>query len=498
MSQFIINLKQSIDFRRLWASLIRVFKVQLLDNKLQSPLGYFLLSFLAILIAGIISFEGFKVGIVLLAAIIAIPCVVGAMLNLQFGVALVLVFAFFLQGIKRVADVPLGVALDALIGIMLFGLIVKQVKERDWSFANNEISRAVLVWIGYNLISVANPWAASQLAWVYSVRAMAGLMVLYFIIIYALKDLKYVTLLMKIWIGLATFAAIYAYIQEHTGLRDFEIEWLVADERRHHLLVQWGRTRKWSYLADPTVFGIMMAYTSVFCFVLIFGPFQKWVKIALGISCFLMLTAMVYSGTRTAYAIWPVGFLFFTLITFQRNILIVAGIIFFFGSILVMIPTSNPDLYRIQSAFKPNDIDSYQVRQENQAFIQPFIQSHPMGGGLGSTGEMGERFSPWHILAGFPPDSGFVRIAVELGWVGLLLYCWLLFTIFKVGIRKYFRTKDPRIKIYYVALLSHLFSMVVANYPQETIAQLPTSLVFYLTIAFLVKLKDFDQTIEKT
>ena len=51
------------------------------------------------------------------------------------------------------------------------------------------------------------------------------------------------------------------------------------------------------------------------------------------------------------------------------------------------------------------------VRLENQRIIQPYIHSHPIGGGLGSTGIWGERFTPDSMLSSFAHDSGFVRIA---------------------------------------------------------------------------------------
>ncbi|MGB0932619.1 MAG: hypothetical protein ACPGVB_17675, partial [Chitinophagales bacterium] len=36
------------------------------------------------------------------------------------------------------------------------------------------------------------------------------------------------------------------------------------------------------------------------------------------------------------------------------------------------------------------------------------------------------------------------------------------------------------------------FILTVASYPQEAIVQLPTSIVFYICLAAVVRLKDFD------
>ena len=41
-------------------------------------------------------------------------------------------------------------------------------------------------------------------------------------------------------------------------------------------------------------------------------------------------------------------------------------------------------------------------------------------------------------------------------------------------------------------MLTALFILAVANYPQEAIVQLPTSLVVIIFFAAIVRLKDFD------
>jgi len=164
------------------------------------------------------------------------------------------------------------------------------------------------------------------------------------------------------------------------------------------------------------------------------------------------------------------------------------------GSVVMIIPTGNPTLYRLQSAFKPQKDASMNTRLTNQKKIQPFIWSHPIGGGLGSTGFFGKRFSPGSMLAEFPPDSGFVRVAVELGWIGLFIYCSLLFVILRTGITNYVNSRNDKIRAYYLAFLVMIFAMIVSNYPQDSLSQLPTSIIFFLSLAALVRLKEFDKS----
>lgn len=164
-----------------------------------------------------------------------------------------------------------------------------------------------------------------------------------------------------------------------------------------------------------------------------------------------------------------------------------------FFAVLIMVPTSHPQLYRFQTAFKPSDDASFNVRKENQKRIQPYILSHPMGGGLGATGVWGQRFAPYSFLANFPPDSGYVRVAVEMGWMGLLLFCVLMFTILYTGIRNYYQIRDPELKTYCLAMVLIVFALNIGNYPQEALVQFPSNIYFYLVVALIHVTKVLDE-----
>jgi O-antigen ligase len=213
-----------------------------------------------------------------------------------------------------------------------------------------------------------------------------------------------------------------------------------------------------------------------------------------------MLLAMVYAGTRTAYAMLPAGFIFYALLTFQTRTLAFAGFGLAVGAFIIFsgIRSVGPflstnSLERIRSTFSPSEDPSFQVRERSQAFIKPFIQSHPFGAGLGSIGIWGQRFNPGSALAEFAPDSGYVRVAVELGWAGLLLYCIFFTVILSVGIRNYYRMRSPELKAYMAALVAVVFAIVIGNYPQQVLIQVPTVLIFYAIMAMIVRLRELDE-----
>jgi len=209
-----------------------------------------------------------------------------------------------------------------------------------------------------------------------------------------------------------------------------------------------------------------------------------------------MMAAMAYAGSRTPFVMIPLGLIFFTVLTMNRKVIAIMGIGFVLGTAFMLKSTGNAVIYRIQSSFNLEASgDTMNVRLQNQAFIQPFIHRHPFGAGIGSTGEWGARFSPDTMLAGFAHDSAFVRVAVELGWIGLIIYMILHFMILRVGIYYYYRVQNPKIKIMYAAVTTALFMVSIGSYPQEVVALLPTSVVWCILVAVIVRLKDFDDPI---
>lgn len=471
----------------------RWIKHHFLMEKLNTILGVILLVFLAVFVALVVGKLGFLGGGGLLVLTVGTFLVFGAIFNIYLGLYVILIMSILVSYLSKIVDLPYGLSLDLLLVVLALGVIMKQIRERDLTFAKNPISLPIAVWVFYNLVQVINPIAASKMAWAFTVRSMALLILLYFIASYALNSYRRVINIYKFMLGLGFISALYGLKQEFFGFTNFETVWLHSDPTRFQLIFQWSRMRIFSFFSDPTNYGIYMSYMSVMCFILMLGKFKIWQKIILGIAGISMLMAIAYAGSRTPVVLVPFGFAVFTLLSLKRNVIIAMGIVGLLGGAFLLKSTGNAVLFRIQSAFMPDRSgDTMSVREENQEKIKPFIQSHPFGGGLGSVGEWGERFSPGSALAGFPPDSGFVRVAVELGWFGYLLYCWLLYVIVSMGIRYYLRVKNEQMKIIYLAVTTMMFMLILASYVQEAIVQLPTSIHFYVCLAIIARLKDFE------
>lgn len=456
------------------------------DEKLLNPFGAALLSVLAVGVALLVGFYGVLPGLLLMAFLVALPTVFAIVAYPKFGIVILLIVAYFLFFFLRLGiNFPIGTLMDAMEWLLILGLFISYRNAADQTLFKNPVALLILVWVGYTLLQVANPWAESRLAWLYTVRTVGAVTLMYFVFVYRIDSLAYLRLLVRLWIVLAVVGAVYAFKQEYLGFAAAEFQEMAADPLMVSLLYIDGHWRKYSVFSDPVTFSYNMVLAFFICLSLIRakkGLVGNLGLIAVGGACIM---AMLFSATRGAYVLIPAGLVLFFLLRFNKRVLWLALISAFMLGILINVPTSNPTLYRFQSAFKPSDDASFNLRAQNQKKIQPYILTHPFGGGLGATGVWGVRFAPNSYLASFPPDSGYMRIAVEMGWIGLLLFCSLLFMILKTGIDNFYLLRNPELKAYCLAMTVVVFVLGIGSYPQEAIVQFPSNILFYLAAAII-------------
>lgn len=457
-----------------------------LGRKLLGIPGIGLLLAISALSAFLLTNVGVVAGALAVLVVVAPVVIIGIVAFPRFGVLVLLVSAYLIMWVIRmnIVDYPLGTLMDGLQALLILGFFFKQKSSPNWKIYKNPVTILVIIWILYNLFQVANPAAESRMAWLYTVRSVAVIMLMYFVFMYHITTVGFIRLILKVWLVLSTFGALYGLKQEFIGFFPFE-EAGLADPLQRALLFIGGHWRKFSIFSDPVSFSYNMVASTLLCIGLITGPLAIWKKVLLSVLSGLFIFSMLFSGTRGAYVMIPAACVMLLLLKFNTKVFLFSAVAAFVLAVIVFMPTSNPAIYRFQSAFKPGNDASYNVRAENQKKIQPYIQSHPFGGGLGATGVWGVRFAPYSYLANFPPDSGYVRVAVELGWVGLLIFCTFMFVVLRAGIDNFFAIRDPELKSYCLAMVLIVFALNIGNFPQEALVQFPTNIYFYLVIALI-------------
>jgi len=478
------------------------FQKAIIQEKLNNWLGLFFV----IIIAGTFGYvmsEDMIAGLIVFVVFVGIGyfiiCVSSSMLTLY----ILMCFAFFVEFFLRLflgGKFLTGVLWDALIGLAFVGMFLgrNEIKQNFRELSRSPIAIIYFFFLLYTPIQILNPNSESLEENLLALRKFIGyLVILYFL--YSTLDSydkirKYIVFLF-ITSGLCAF---YGCFQQWHGLFKFELDLIMADPFAFGLTFVNGDFRKYSTLSDSSIFGILMSVCAVFFIIIAINIKKTSTKLILSVGCILMILGMAYSATRTAYAALIAGVLFYCLLTIEKKKTQLFGFIAVsFLAFLIWAPFyGGRTLYRFRTTFEAKNDESYKVRATAWNFIQPYIQRHPIGGGLGTSGNAGYREHPGHPLAGFQPDSSYVKKAAETGWVGLALTVAFYYVTLAVGIRNFFSVHDEEIKAIYAACICSLFTFYVAEFAQQAIGGITDSVIYYPILVIILKLKKFDSGIE--
>jgi putative inorganic carbon (hco3(-)) transporter len=445
------------------------------------------------------------VGIGLFAGLIGLAILITCMLSVETGLYINIAYSFFVCHFSRQFfnyDIPVGIGSNVLIIATFLGLFGKKynVRKDYYQFVKSPVIVLFLINMAYLGIELFNPLMHSFDGWFTTIRALVTSALLLFLAYCVFDNYASIRRFIIIVFVFSALVGLYGCIQQWHGLFDYELWWVSADPVRFGLIFIGGDFRKFSTMGDPTGFAIVMSSCAAFFIVLLTGKWSFRKRLLLLAGIVVMVLGMAYSGTRTGNAMLLGGILMFIMLTIQkagtRLFLVLGGLVFLavmFGPF-----SGNATIYRFRSTFSGSKDESFNVRELNRRYIQPYIYRHPIGGGLGTTGAYGAAVNPGHELAGFPTDSGYLRKALETGWIGLLLVIALYYTVIRAGIRGYFQCTNERVRLIYAGATACMFSFYVAEFAQDSIGQITDMVVYYPMIAIILRLKDFDKGINNS
>ncbi|MBA2746248.1 MAG: O-antigen ligase family protein [Flavisolibacter sp.] len=476
------------------------FERVFLEEKMQNLPGFIIVGLVALVFGYLISTE-FTVGLGVFGVILGLFIVIACLLSAEAGFLITMVFSFFAFYFNRLIfqdEFQVGIVSDILIAATFLGLFInrKDVKKNFKRLSQSVIFIFIMVYAMFLMIQLFNPNAHSFEGWFQTFRRFLICIFLLIIAYNIFSSQASIRRFVKMFFILAFISGLYGCIQQWHGYFQYELDLIYAGGEVFY--INGGELRKIGTMSDPLSYGVVMAVSATFF--LIIAPFQKPLYRAIILfGVIFMLLGMAYSGTRTANVMVVIGIGIFIMLTFNKK----ATRIFAFGSaflflFLLYAPIyGNGTINRFRTSFIGKEDASFNVREVNRNSIQPYIHSHPIGGGLCTSGEPGLRFNPGHQLAGFPPDSGYLRKALETGWIGLFLIMVLYYITMRQGILAYFRTKNEKRKLLYVATIACLFSFYVAEFPQEAVGQITDMVIYYPFIALLLRLRHMDVDEEK-
>ncbi|MEM6863820.1 MAG: O-antigen ligase domain-containing protein [Bacteroidota bacterium] len=468
------------------------------SDYLRKPLPILLLFSVVLATGHLTATKGLVAGLAVMVLPFAAFYVGALFVNPRIGVITILIFNFFVLGIGRYIPMTWGLLMDGLMVLMYLALFFKAFRIKvPWKRANSQLTLLVSVWFGYAILQIANPEAVSIAAWFYAMRGLALYQWLFvplvFILFNTRKDLH---LFFIIWGVLSVLATLKGMQQLIFGVDSYEQAWLDAGGDVTHIL--FGKLRIFSFYSDAGQFGASQGHTGVVFGVLALFAKNRKFQVFCGIVAMAGLLGMMISGTRGAIAVPAMGGIMFILVRKHIPSIVlgvIAGIGVFVFFKYTTIGNDNDQIRRMRTAFDPNDA-SLEMRRINQARLKGYLATRPLGGGIGSTGNWGKRFSPNTFLANTATDSWFVAVWADTGIVGLYLHLFILFFILITGAYNcMFKIRDDWLKGQITALVCGMAGIMLASYGNGVFGQFPTCILMYTGMVFIFISPKLDQKI---
>jgi putative inorganic carbon (HCO3(-)) transporter len=457
----------------------------------------FFLGILAVA-AGILAVQNNSI-IILIIAVVLIGVTVAAACLLEpligFYITTVAAFLAFHPGRFLDRAIPISTGIEVLVLLVYLGANwKKRGLKKENTLWHAPVSIAFLCYAIFFGIEFFNPQMDSVAGYILYARRFLMFILIYVSAYQLLDSRKKVKFFFEFWIVAAFITAFYGCFQQWFGLLPFEMRAILSDPHEYKLLLQGGMLRKFSILSDPVSFGILSGAMSLFTLILAIHEKGKRKRYVFGFMFLILFLGMMYSGTRTTIIILPCGIALYSLMTIEnkRTLLVIFSFLVI-GTMVLFAPIDSPALNRLRSGLNTKEA-SLDVRDMNRKYIQPYIHYHPIGGGIATSGVHGVEYNPNHPLAGFPPDSGLLKYAIETGWVGYLLIMLFYLVIIIQGISYYFQSRDPEARLYILALTATYFSIIVSEYGQVAVGQIPGVIFFYSGLAVLKRLLEFSKS----
>jgi hypothetical protein len=419
--------------------------------------------------------------------------------NPIIGFFTAIAYNFVVLGIGRyITGLPLGFGIDGLILLTILALIFSRFRERvDWSPAYRDITILAAVWLGYFILQIGNPEARMIEPWIAG-RGIGFYFFFFIVLTFMLINTnKRLDTFLYVWGAFSILATLKGIVQMVFGVDAAEQAWLDRGGAVTHIL--FGKLRVFSFFSDAGQFGGNQGYAGVVF--IIYSMAKKGIPkiffITVGV---LGLYGMLISGTRGSIAVPFAGFM--TFFVLRKNVKIISmgfisvALIFIFFK-FTMIANGNAQIRRMRTGFDPNN-PSLLVRKANQEILKRYLASRPIGGGIGHAGDKAQRFLPNAFLSHVATDSWYVMIWAEMGIVGLFMHLGILFYVIGMASFKVmFRIRDPITKFKMSALISGMAGVMLASYGNAVLGGMPTSLLFYSSMAIMSNPQIFEEPIEE-
>jgi len=160
------------------------------------------------------------------------------------------------------------------------------------------------------------------------------------------------------------------------------------------------------------------------------------------------------------------------------------------GLALLIASGSTKLVDRLNTATNPMEDASFMVRVGYITQYIPEIAKRPFGYGINTSGGNGAKVagsqSVRDSVVGVPTDNYFFKVALEMGWVGLILFTWLHLLAIYETYKVYRKTRDPYLKAIALGLFGVLFCLFTGGFSNDLHSQKPLAEFFWIALGLVM------------
>lgn len=441
----------------------------------------------------------------LFGAIVFLPIgIIALFYMLQYPVVLFFLFFtcnYFIMGISRYLPIDgIGVFVDILLVALLVILFIHGALTQTvpWKQACNLLTAVTLIWMFYCIAELANPTGMMK-AWILSRGLIFNGFLISVVTALCITRFRQVQLLIFLYATFTLLAVGKVFMQRYMGFDAFENRWLSEGGALTHLIH--SGTRYFSFFTDAGNFGSNMGCAGILLGIVAFYIPNKALKIYYLLISLGAVYAMFLSGTRGAVIVPLGGLALYTLISKNYKAMTAGGlslILIYVFFAFTHIGESNGLIRRMRSAFNPSKDASFNVRKENQKKLAAYLKNKPFGEGLGLSGGENRKISV-RFTTQIPNDSWYVKIWVETGIVGLIIYLGGLIAVLIKSVQIImFKIKDKELRGILSGLICGVFGLMLSAYGNPIWGQYPTMILAFVFLTLAIKGESFDIRLKST
>lgn len=428
---------------------------------------------------------------------------------IELGMCTICFLGAFLGTLKRylpVSDTLITVSFDLLCFVLLGYVLMKRLVISGYHLPYSPLATPLFIFIGFTFLSIfvrlVPPLNQGLVGW----RFLASSLLLHFLGFYAFDSVERIWRVMKVFWLSGCIVGIYGLVQYWRGYTAVELLW-ISNLAATMKIAGTGRYRIMSTMGSAVDLGFYLSLAMVTLFTaLLLRKSRLWLWAML----FIMGVLLVLTYVRAAWIAVFLGFIYIVTIFLYRIkqvrviypiavivLLMLLSLLPFIADNIAALSNDLAFQERVGSLSNPFQDRSMIERFQKWKEIFAIILDNPLGVGVGMTGATRLIFQDEAISVPVTMDNSYLKILIETGWIGLGLFLWLLWSVFRKGKRILSKVHSD----YYVLasmFIACFISFVSILFLGEYIELNPARSIVWIFSGFLFSLPRLQQQAEKS